>query len=149
MYTYACICRNTSRYEPHKSCTRVFVCGLQGELASEAAWQEYRNQLSKNTEPSSPVYCIFPPKYTHTKTYMHTHLWTAPLTLSSPGACPNAGLSGRDHSSDWNSCHSVMAYSRDTFRPQTLSPKAPAALSHPQRPAMTSPRPGTVFPPSA
>lgn len=143
MYTYICVRTNISRYDPYKSvgCVCVWVW-VDGSLPLPNSVAGIHNQPTGNTETSSPIYYLFLPK-------THTSLWPIPLTMNSPRACPNAASTGPHHSSGWNSCHSVMADSGDTFRPKALSLKAPVALSHPQCSAMTSPRPGTLFPPCA
>lgn len=112
-----------------------------------AGWESATaKQLCRQTEVSSPIYQPIPTKI-HTRT--HERLRPIPLTMNSRGACPNAAKPGLDRSSGRNSCHSVMVDSGDVFRPKPLRLKAPAALSHPQRPAVTRYRPGTLFPPSA
>ncbi len=118
MYTYKCVCTNISRYDPFKSLECVCVWGWARMGVS-----------GRNTNLSTPIYYLFRPKYEHTNVCDPSPWqWTAlgPVLMQ-----PSLAQTGPDHSSGWNSCHSVMADSGDIFRPKALSLKAPVALSHP------------------
>lgn len=123
----------------HTNLTSVCVCVRVG-------WGVVgmQNQPTKNTETSSPQPCLklsLQPFPTQVCTQMCAHVcdaslwqWTAtgPVLMRPRLAQTTAR----------NRCHSVMTDSGDTFRPRSLSLKAPAAHSHPQPSAWSWRGPG-------